>query len=99
VQDELAHHVELRIQELIDRGVDPAEARRAAERRVESRRVAAALTRIGRQRNESWERRDWLEGFRQDITFALCQCRTKPAFTLAAVLTLVKAKNLRNYEQ
>jgi len=88
VQAELAHHVELRIQELIDRGVDPAEARRAAERRVESRRVAAALTRIGRQRNESWERRDWLEGFRQDITFALRQCRTKPAFTLAAVLTL-----------
>ena len=46
------------------------------------------LTQLGRQRNDSWARRDWIDELRQDLTFAWRQCRTKPGFTLAAVLTL-----------
>ena len=88
VHDELAHHVELRMRELIDRGVDPIEARAQAERRLENGRIEAELTRIGRRRNESWARRDWLAELRQDLTFALRQCRRKPGFTAAAVVTL-----------
>ena len=88
VHEELAHHVELRTRELIERGVDPAEARARAERRLRDGRVEAELTRIGRCRNESWARREWLDELKQDITFAIRQCRTHPGFTLAAVLTL-----------
>ena len=88
VHDELAHHVELRTRELVDRGVDPIEARAQVMKRIEAARVELTLTKIGRQRNAAWERRDWIDEFRQDLTFAWRQCRTKPGFTLAAVLTL-----------
>jgi len=88
VRDELAHHLELRTQELIARGLAPADARAEAERRLEAGRVAAELRRLGRARNESWARREWLDELQQDLSFAFRQCRSKPGFAIAAVLTL-----------
>ena len=88
VRDELSHHLELRTQELIARGLAPAEARAEAERRLEAGRVAAELNRIGHDRNDAWARRDRVDELRQDLSFAFRQCRTKPGFAITAVLTL-----------
>ncbi len=88
VRDELAHHLELRTQELIARGLAPAEARAEAERRLEAGRVATELKRLGRDRNDAWARREWLDELRQDLSFAFRQCRSRPGFAIAAVLTL-----------
>ena len=88
VHEELAHHAELRMRELIERGVDPEEARVLARMRLANGRVEQVLTQLGRQRNDSWARRDWIDELRQDLKFAWRQCRTKPGFALAAILTL-----------
>jgi putative ABC transport system permease protein len=86
VREELAHHRELRTQELIDRGWTSAAAEAEAARRVAG--VEPALKRLGEDRNRSFARREWLDELRQDLGFALRQCRSNPGFTLAAVLTL-----------
>ena len=88
VHDELTHHIELKTRELIGRGVDPIEARAQAERRIAAGGVEAELTRLGRQRNASWSRREWLDELRQDLAFSFRQIRAKPGFALAAILTL-----------
>ena len=46
------------------------------------------LTAIGHQRDRAIARREWLDELRQDVVFALRQCRLHPGFTAAAVLTL-----------
>lgn len=89
VHDELTHHIELRTQELVDRGMEDEEARTEAVRRFgDVGRMESQLAMLGRRRNRTIARREWLDELRQDITFALRQCRLHPGFTFAAVLTL-----------
>lgn len=86
MREELAHHRELREQELVDRGWTRAAARAEAERRLAG--VAPTLTRLGEGRDRTWARREWMTELAQDVRFSLRQCRLQPAFTAAAVLTL-----------
>ena len=89
VRDEIAHHVQLRTRELIDRGMDPAHARAEAIGRFGNiTQAVARLTRLGERRNRSFARQDRWEDFRQDMRFALRQSRRQPGFTAAAMLTL-----------
>ncbi len=89
VQEEIAHHLELRTREFVDSGMDPAAARLEAERRLGDRdRLRASLTRLGHERDRARSRQQWMSEVAQDVRFALRQWRTHPGFAITAVLTL-----------
>src|SRR5215204_3796216 len=89
VDDELAFHLEMRTREYIDRGMDPASARREAEKRFGNvRRMRAALESLGQERNRHMRRTEYLSELRQDIGFASRQLMKNPGFTAVAVLML-----------
>ena len=89
VHDELAHHIELRTRELIDRGVDPAAARAQVMTRIEAARVELTLTTSGGERNDCVGSGATGSTRSARISRSRCgSCRIKPGFTLAAVLTL-----------
>jgi putative ABC transport system permease protein len=87
--EEIALHIELRTQELIDRGMDPAAARAAAIRKLGD---VASLKRecvdLGRKRDREMSIALWLEELRDDVRFAFRQLAAAPAFTLVATITL-----------
>src|SRR6185503_17009694 len=89
VDDELAFHLEMRTREYFARGMEPAAARREAERRFgDVRRMRAALEGLGHERNRHMQRTEYLSELRQDIAFASRQLVKNPGFTAVAILTL-----------
>jgi putative ABC transport system permease protein len=89
VRDELAHHVELRTRELVDRGVDPVSARQHALARLgDVAQMEARLRGLGSDRDRAFARQDWWDEFRQDVRFAFRQSKRQPGFSAAAILTL-----------
>ncbi len=89
VDDELAFHVEMRTRELVDAGLDPAEARRQALARLgDVASLKRACVDLGRRRDREMRVMQWIEEFAQDVRFALRQMRAAPAFTFVAALTL-----------
>ena len=89
VSDELALHLEMRTREYVARGMDPAAAREAALRRFgDLENVRKTCRAIGRKRDKDMRRRETFTELRQDVTFAVRQLGTHPAFSLIAVLTL-----------
>ncbi|MET0272244.1 MAG: permease prefix domain 1-containing protein, partial [Phenylobacterium sp.] len=89
VDEELALHIELRTQELIERGLDAEAARASAVRRMgDVARVRRTCVDIGRKRDREMRILQWIDELRTDVTFAFRQLRAAPVFTLVAVLTL-----------
>lgn len=79
----------MRTRELIQKGMDPAEAHAAAVQRFgDIGRVQTTLDRIGRRRDRREVRTEWLTELRQDTIYALRQLRRYPAFALITILTL-----------
>jgi putative ABC transport system permease protein len=87
--EEIELHIEMRTRELIASGMNPAEARARAIRKmgdVASRKRACVD--LGRKRDREMSVTLWLEELREDIKFAFRQVAAAPAFTLMATLTL-----------
>ena len=76
VDEELAFHVEMRTRELVERGMDPAAARRLAlERLGDVARLKRTCVDLGRKRDREMRLTQWLEEFRDDVMFAVRQLR------------------------
>jgi predicted permease len=89
VDDELAYHLERRVQGFIDRGLSPEDARRAAlERFGDVQGVRDTCERLLTEDRRAERRRDWLADLRIDARFALRSMVRTPLFSLLAILTL-----------
>ena len=89
IDEELDLHVEIKTRELIQRGMDPAAARRTAVARLGD--VAAlkhTLASLARKRDREMHLTLRLEELRHDLKFAFRQLRLSPGFTIVAALTL-----------
>jgi putative ABC transport system permease protein len=89
IDEELSLHLDLRTRELVDRGMDPREARELALRRMgDVSRVRQTCVDVGRKRDREMRIMRWLDELRSDVRFAVRQLRSAPVFTLIAATTL-----------
>jgi predicted permease len=89
VAAEVEFHIEMRTRELVQAGMDQAEARAEALRRFGSLDdVSAECREIGSDREKTVRRAEFLSELRQDAAFAVRQLLKAPAFTAVTVGTL-----------
>jgi hypothetical protein len=89
VDAELAAHLQLRTEELVDAGFAPTDAREEARRRFGDVEFTRQYCRaLDVQREQEKRRMTFIDELRQDLTYAFRSLRAAPAFTLVALLTL-----------
>ncbi|HEX6814184.1 MAG TPA: ABC transporter permease [Gemmatimonadaceae bacterium] len=89
VEEELAFHLQSRIERNVALGLTPDEARREAiERFGDVDTVRSSLVRHDERQHDTERRAEYVADFMQDLRFGWRALRRTPAFTVAAVLTL-----------
>src|SRR6185503_4575066 len=89
VREEVAFHIEMRTQELVAEGLDPAEARTRALREFGNvARASASLRTSGTQLERRRMLARFLTELRQDAAYALRLIVRNKGFSAAAVLTV-----------
>jgi hypothetical protein len=89
VDDEIRLHLELRAEQLVARGLAPADARAEAERRFGPLDEARARLRTSARRRDGRARfRDAVDALGRDLRLAVRALRRAPGFAAVAVLTL-----------
>jgi predicted permease len=91
VDDELQHHMELAMAELVDAGWEPTEAHREALRQFgDMDETRAYCEQMQARRGREERRRDMMsfDEIRQDVTYALRSVRKAPGYAGLVILTL-----------
>ena len=89
VDDELAFHVELRVDQLAAQGMDPGAARAEAWRRIgDAEALARTCREIDGERLTNVRRREWVHGAWTELRVAARQLRRYPVLASVATLTL-----------
>jgi predicted permease len=89
VNEELAFHIEMRVEELKRAGLSEAEAREATMQRFGNfTAVRDECEELSEERARLARRSDWLDALRQDLRFALRTFSANRGFTLVTALTM-----------
>ena len=87
VDDELAFHFAMRVDELVASGMTPEAARAEAEKRFgDVAAVRAQLARLDHERLGEERRADWWSALGQDARYAARGLRRSPVFTVGVIL-------------
>lgn len=86
--EEVRFHLDMRIRDLIARGLSPEEARRTAEADFgNAERVVAEVARIDTRIDQQERRAEWWRDLARDARVGLRSLRRSMAFTVTAVVT------------
>lgn len=89
VEDEIAFHLEMRARDLTRQGVPADAARLEARHRLgDIPAMRRHLMTLGRERNRTMHRTEWLAELRQDLAYGFRTLARNPGFTVVALLTL-----------
>ena len=89
VDDELRFHTNMRVNELIARGMPEDEAHRAvAERLGDMNAVQSACVELSEVRERNKRNAALLDAFRNDLRYAIRGLRARPGFAAAIIVTL-----------